>query len=1304
MERVRKTFFDPLATSKARVREILEALPIGSAHPFSPERLLLCRTERDIDEIDVSSYPDDFFCKAVDMGEMSEILLGRMAGYPSHLAVFEDFQILQAPAPTFKIPIVSGQITLLAVSERTPTYYDFCFADASNNVCCWSARKTFPGMTHSGDIYARKDLLAYVKFDKDSFTKEELCVFISGFRSTPITRFLGTHPAVLVADHVEKVLYVIPVPLDEATIGQATICCPLVIKRDQDSLVCSILPTATKDLMISANGDKLKSASFAEAIDRADFTIPATPSGATKSRSSHFPSEESAKADMHAVAVPIGDFTEEKPSSITEASRMITKENAVFMTDSATLPSFLNSKKAQIIRFGTGIEFQLPGGEPPTKTDPSAIVLPCIFGSQLEGPFLLATGTVPSNVPFADETALLNYYKQLKSAVVVVDDRMTDNARNLAPIYRINALFIVQISPQNQPGSTGDIQSLLNSANINAVTALAGPQSLILVQISQKYYFYRGIANRAHMNTSKLEFGADVTSILEAAGMESILDPRIQRIIALVNETPIILPTLGQLVYPQELQKLLEKLPIEKIKELGEDISAVVPQLQMLLNEKDLRELSRALAFSLSTKASSLTATLRDTYTKYLIEEYKMTDPISAKKKNAMHGELRKLTRETQIALEPLISSLSNMISSRTTSKRTHDLKRLVRQTQIQTNVDVAKSMTFGKLAEYLETYAEEMGVMLLNIETSTYSELLGNLKGTAIDASSCCNLDSRVLHLEGFDAGIIIEQSQANHIGPLQCRNGPSHPILALPYLSQGSGTGSMLAWVCWDEFVNLESPYTVRWMEKCNDAHIAALRIIMRSTLSQAVSAREYNIQPSSSETGQLMGALLMAAMSKLAAMRTTAPVVSQQAGDTVTRLMRGLFGNLLTIAGSGVRPQSMVWQLFGLNPQFHLPKVNVEWTWYETVVALYPYTGWPFEQLYENLERLLDKSLARMMARNEKKPWVSGTDQMIMFSKRQNIQLHRSRTIITIFMRMLTAEESKIAPIAARLLKHLPRELKRQREGYAKMIRYLDHRAKGGERRYNDDLVIAISYTTRSAAFNSLKKEVSDACKSKEWVKMKEICQAIIDKRVEIGSLWHIDPGALKVPHIKLYKALLNADFGDDTDEATKTKNLELSRDAFRAAERERIAWQVGKKGQFGHKIEPLDEVLLHEILFGPKSKSFTAIDPAEPGTTTTAIVETKADEFTQFESAMESSFIATMREELSAENVCHIINVPVTTMRVFTKALNPNLVWENLGKNFKTTVLGLLKNRLNQEGSRPVKKLLGLVRDGMLQIDE
>ncbi|KAL2802364.1 hypothetical protein BJX63DRAFT_415262 [Aspergillus granulosus] len=1282
MEQVRKTFFDPLATSKSRIREILQDLPVGSAHPFSPERLLLCRTANGINEIDISSYPEDYFFNAVDLGELGETLLRRMAGFQSHLGVFEDFQIMQAPASTFKIPIVSGQITIFAVSERTPTYYDFCFADASCNTCCFNATNTFKGICHSGDISHGRDFLAHVKLDQETLTEEKICVFISGYQYTRITEFLRTNPALLVADHVDKALYIIPVPLDAATIGDATICCPMVIKKDGDSLICSILPTATTDVEKMCSGHSLKSASFPEAIERADFTISAPPR--------RDQTRGLLGADM--------SDSVQKTSPRSESLYNVTKEHAVIATAGSTnFPSFLNLKGAQTIRFGTGIEFQLLDEEPTPNPPPSAVVLPCIFGAQLQGPILLSTGTVPSNVPFVDEIALRDYYSQIKSVVVIVDERMTDNARNLATVYRINALFIVQLNPEYPPTNTEEVLSLLNAANINAVTALAGPQSLVLIQVGDKYYFYRGIANQAYLNTCRLEFGADVTSILESVGVESILDPRIERIVTLGETNSILLPYLGKRVQFQDLEKLFEDLSVDQLHHLEDDISAAIPQLQVLMNHKDLQALSKALVSALSIKISNAVAPLRISYTKFL-QEYNRADPESVKTKNNMLGQLRKTTKEMQVALEPLISSLANMISSQTTSKRTHDLKRLVRQAQIQGNVEAVKSMTFDTLAGYLENYAADMGVMLLNIQTEPYCQLLADLKNNALDVNLCCNLDPRVLHLEGFDAGIIIEQSQGHHDGPLCSQSGPSHPILALPYLSQESGTGSMLAWVCWDEFVNLESPYTVRWMEKCNDAHIAALRIIMRSTLSQAVASREHDMQANSPETGHLMSALLMSAMSKLAAMRTTTPVESKEADDTVTRLMRGLFGNLLTIAGSGVRPLSMVWQLVGLNSQNDLPKADAEWIWYETVVALYPYTGWPRKQFYENLERLLDKAIIHVVTTNEDIASVrlNRTTEMIKFCKLRNIQLHHSRSIITALMRMLTADDAgfDIAAVAARLLEQLPHKLEKQSLGYTKMIQYLEHLAAGGQRRFMDDLVVASTYTARSAAFGELKTQVSEACKSQDWTKVKSLCQEIMDKHATLASLWRIKPGMLKIQNKKVYDDLLTTDFGHEIDATTKSKNLVLCNKVFADAEMSRVPWQVGKNGEFGESIELLDEAFLHEILTGEKNEAEPPTALIDPGP---ALAETKPkpeDDFEPFKHLLRSSFITTMQKKLSAEDVCHIMNVSTSAMRVFVNALNPDFVWEDLGENFRGVILGLLRDRSNREGSYPAARLLEL----------
>ncbi|CAG8974980.1 hypothetical protein HYALB_00012103 [Hymenoscyphus albidus] len=1219
MERVSKVFFDPLATSKIQIREILNGLSIGSAHPFSPERILLCRVGSGIVEIDISSYPDDYFFNAVDLGDMGEILLERIACYPNQLQVFEDFQIQQAPTSTFKIPILSKQITIFAVSIRNPKYWDLCLADSDGNTSC---------------------------FDPASLTEKEICVLISGFRKIPITKFLGTNPALLVANHEDKVLYIIPVPLDAATINDSTICCPMVVKRDGEILMCSILPTATTDRNKECDTARLVSPCFKEAIRRADFKV-----------SSHAAVKQGEDSEIEVMSNP--------------TTKSATKDNALISTNSTTVPSFIDLQQTQLIHFGTGISFKMPGEELSSETKSSAVILPCIFGSQLQGPSILATGTIPSNVPFDNGNDLRGYYDKLKNFVVIVDDKMTDNARNLASSYRLNALFIVQLKLSEEPSSTDRVLTILNSANINAVTALAGPQSLILVQIGEKYYFYRGIANRTHLDTSKLAFGSDVTSFVFSLRKEPIIDPRVKRIVNLNSSSSILLPTSGQFIQPKELPDFNTKLPVDKIQDLEEDISAAVPQLQMLLDQREIQELG--------------------------ISSLQRPDPEMVKKKNRMLGDFRKNTELVQKAIKSAISNLANMMSSQMTSKRTHDLKKLARQAQIKGNVEAATTMTFDKLAGYLEQYAEEMGVMLLNIKTTPYRQLLGGLRNAALDASPCCALESRILHLGGLDAGIIMEQSQNHHEGPLRSRGGPSSLTLALPNLAHTDDRGSMLAWVCWDEFVNLRSPFMVRWLDKCNERHISALRIIMRATLSQAVASREFNLQPQSQETGHLMSSLLMAAMSKLAAMRTSAPVVADKAEDTTTKLMRGLFGNVLTMAGSGTRPQSMVWQLFGMDLIFDIPTTDVDWMWYQTVVDFYPYTGWPVEQFHDNLVKLLDKIIVRVVTKSEvaAKAKSSASDDMIYYyCKLRNIQLDHSRTIITILMRMLTEEGIDTAAVATRLLKTLPRKLAGQSPSYPKMIDYLKRVSKGGQRRPHDDIVAAMVYANRSAAFSKLKDKVYKACIGEDWVKMKEHCQELLDEQCKIAALWKVKPEDLKIQNFQAYKDLLRADFG------AENKNLELIHMVSGDAERRRVAWQVGKRGQFSDPIEPLDEDFVYEILTGKKNDSAGKklgsrglVDELETMEITTSGKRAIEDEFDDYSSSLTSAFVNKMqKKELSSKAVCDMIKVPVSAMRVFVKPLNPDFVWEDLADSFKEVILGLLKNRSGRVESHPTRRLL------------
>ncbi|KAJ6779356.1 hypothetical protein PWT90_04021 [Aphanocladium album] len=1277
-DRVRKVCFDPLLTTKEQIRQRLQSLPSGTAHPFSPERILLCKVGNDIHELDISSLPEDYFYNAVDLGEMGEVLLQRMAKFPSHLSVFNDFQIMQAPASTFKIPISSDKITMLAVSALKPTYWDFCFADGRSNVCCWNARSTLPGITHSGDYLQGGDLLDYIKVNEARLTDKEICVFISGWQKTHITRFLGTHPAMMVADHVDKILYIIPVPMDAATIGNATICCPLVFKREDESIIFSILSKASTDTGKMASGPTLSSSAWIEAISRADFSI-AEPL-------------PSVVADYQQAQAETLDIT-------TSAAALVSHDNALFMTNATTIPPHLGMSESQVVKFGTGLQFTTADNSQVDSNHAVSTVLPCIWGTEFQGPMLLANGACPSNVPFTSTAALLSYYEQLKSVVFVVNDRMTDNARNLAPSYRMNAVFIVQPQSATQSGTGEDVLDYLNSVNINAVTALAGPQALILIQLAKRFYFYRGIANRAHLNTSLLEFGSEITSIVETAGLAALLEPTARRICNLGDgSNAVLLPVSQRYVRPNDLATLLSGASTQQVQAMEDDISAAVPQLQMLLNEKELLVLSHVMVQALVAKESEATKDARTAYLDFLQTNWDTQDQDALKQKAFLRGELKKATQKMQVALEPAISKLSAMISFRTSSKRTHDLKRLQRQSTIKGNVQAAKEMTFEKLADYLEQYASDMGVMVLNIQHGPFARLLANLTNNRIDASDCCVLDSRILYLEGVDAGIIMEQSQSSHSGPLRNQAGPLVPIMSMPYLNQGAGyDGSMLAWVCWDEFVNLKTPFETRWMEKCNDAHISALRIIMRATLSSAVISRDYNINPGAPETGQLMGALLMASMVKLAETKHTTPVEVEDAEDTVTKLMRGLFGNLLTVAGSGVRPLSMSWQLFGQVPQLDIPSTDQEWLWYQNVVFLYPYTGWPLAKFYRNLQSLLDKLIVRVVTKGED---VSNAKRdriadMAQFCRLRNIQLDHCRTIITVLMRMLTEDVDK-AVCARRLLEYLPEKLERQTESYTRMLQYLDHLSKGGQRRSADDAIAANVYTRRSAVFAAVKTQVAEACKASDWEAIKDGSKVLKELQKSTAENWQVPCSALKVQGANIYEKLLAAEIPTDMmDQQQKAKLDTLTRQVLGDAEISRIPWQVGKSGQFGSDIEPLDEAFVHAILVG-ESVKLAAHQPSgtaqNPGLV--PIEQFEDGSLDKYKSSLVPAFVEKMERQMTATHVCAMLHIPEETLQVFAKALNPNFSWDDLGPKFRAVIMWLLENRSGRIESQPVKKLFKL----------
>jgi hypothetical protein len=87
-----------------------------------------------------------------------------------------------------------------------------------------------------------------------------------------------------------------------------------------------------------------------------------------------------------------------------------------------------------------------------------------------------------------------------------------------------------------------------------------------------------------------------------------------------------------------------------------------------------------------------------------------------------------------------------------------------------------------------------------------------------------------------------------------------------------------------------------------------------------------------------------------------------------------------------------------------------------------------------------------------------------------------------------------------------------------------------------------------------------------------------------------------------NVKAYQGLLDThyDEANEIDEFTKRQHKDFMKQVIGDAEKLRVPWQVGREGEFGGDIEPLDEAFLHEIMTGEKASISTLNIQATSGT--------------------------------------------------------------------------------------------------------
>jgi len=1174
---VQKVVFNPLLSTEQDIETYLVTSPDcgnGTAHPFN--KTLLLRLNNQIHSIDISSHEESFFFNTQDLNALSETIWNRIKKFGSYLTDFDDYTVVSLTEPFLAVDLQTTKPTIFALSERKPTYYDLAIGnDHSDNLCFDHANSTnrrLKGIFHSGDLNSGNDLLHTITFDED-LQDESFAFFVSGYTLKKLSLYAPQNPAVMIADHVAKFLYVVPVPLDEVTIGNSTVVIPVVGRRKHDKIEFDVLPAAIAREAVSAGGPKLKGDALPQAIARGEEIQKrrqATASVTTGQPASQEPVLDTKSEDDNDTLMK----DTESSSSTLDANKPL-----YILEQGCTLPSFVNKAHGNVLTFCQGLTI----GQVDDQGD--SAVLPCALGNPLEGPLMLALGK-PFNGPqlsLADYRAL---FDKAPATLVCVSEKMTDQARLLNKDSRCNGLFVVQSKEKlKADASQEDIESKLNNLKINAVTALAGPQSIVLCQFGSKFYFYRGVRWAGFFDETP-RFGEDVTDLLQGfiswiSSKSHLSWPRLVN----VDTNPEVYFR-SEVYSPKQLFEAFTKLALDQLEEFKDDIKDTFVQLQCILSPKDLADFTTRMQTGLSDKMVATYADLRKEY----LQELKARKGLPNKNSKTFET-LRKTEKDAKRKTQWLINLLGNTVSNKISSTKNYDLKQMVRKSQIQGNVHAASEMTYESLGEMLEEHASELGVVIGNVNGEPLKKLLTHVsKGTLLHTlqstdlvdDNVCTLDDRILHLNGLDAGIIFEMCQKYHSGPL-CPEKHKVSVAFPKGLSTDGDYGSALAWTCFDEFLDLKTPYHVSWMEETNASHIATLRILQRATIANAVDSRQYNISPSNPELGFFLLHALSDLMLRLTSLRSAPPAVGD-ASDTTTRMIRGLFGHLMTICASGTNPLSMAWQMASKSQSIDIPEEKTWWL-YSRIIKLFPYTAWPQNQFKSNICAIIARTVRRKIADKATEPIRANlakieSDKLTERTKFANERLSYLEVIVECVRRLFAERESsqlldESKAIAERLIEVIPK-LEVKGQGHERIMRAVERIAIDGDvdKHLNEHtrIMAANIQIKRSNLFASTKTQLYDACvdTAKSHTDRKAALHAMVETLDAFAKTWSLDPSKLHIQNKATITEIKNHVAAKDTTIPGKLIGR-LKGDA----DRRRRPWSVGKTAdgyESQHKLIP------------------------------------------------------------------------------------------------------------------------------------
>ena len=861
---------------------------------------------------------------------------------------------LQDSGTRFSTTSENGQVVIAAFSFLMPTYFDLCCQYNEGNLVYYSKR-TAGRLQHSGDVVSNNRLLHTLTLTGTD-TNAVIAPFITGYQGTPLRRFEEHRPVVVVLDFTTKELIVVRIPLDKATVGESTLCAPLVGRLgDRGVIYWEVLTNAC----VGTGSVPNLTAASRQSLTRARLS---SPDIAT------FKDSLAQREEVHSdPTIPIlePDTVPTEVDSDIENEVVCDKTLLVNSLDVDELMidqilSFggenVKDKFTNRLQFGTSVVMCTPDGNIDPKYHPkeaklpsSEVILPCVTDGPFEGGVVLAAGTV---TPVLKSFSRNDIFKQSSTIVSVVGTKVTDAAREANPHSRINGVFIVA-GPA--VGTDVTVNDHLLKLNINAATALAGPRSLILAFLpcKQKFYTMDGVGIPGllqgpiePLKECTSEFISNFSNWLEGekeTHYSGVIDIRTAKVVFMEEEHT-----------RKSLHDLFESVSVQDLVDNKSDVMDALGQLRRIFDNNDLKQF-----------ASKLIPTIRQK----MIPKYQLTNDESSHLDDLFSGQMKKTDtymkatsekNKNKKALRWFVDALGALVSTKRSGTVGFSIQNLAKQQKVQANLQAALKMDREDFAELVSEHCSELGSIIMNVDKQKLNEGLKHIKSeTLTTANPPFSFDvdeverSRVLDTSSTLSLMDLTESWNNH--PLSRRPGSEAIPLGVP-ISKELPNQSAMTFFLLDKFIDTQDPFATSWYSLADWQPVAVLRVLMRGTVTNCCETRDLGkLEPASKHTGYLLIQLYLQQIRQLAIIQNSDDD-EFDFNNSNCQIQRSLFGSLLCLMSSGSgEPLCSAFHLLGKEKVPAIPKEH-DWGIYADIAKYFKYTGWPAYQLKYNTAWLL------------------------------------------------------------------------------------------------------------------------------------------------------------------------------------------------------------------------------------------------------------------------------------------------------------------------------------------------------------